>query len=775
MTKRFLLFAVALLASLCTAHRAAAEDNAPDPNFYIYLCLGQSNMEGYAGYDDFDTRNVPDRFMVMGVPDWGNSGREKGKWYTAVPPLVRETAGIGPSDYFGRTMVANLPEEVRVGVIPVAVGGAPIFMLSKDYVLENDSWREDVKDDKINSYGGNPFNRLVEMGKIAKTQGVIKGVLFHQGCGNHNDPAWPGNVRDVYNELLRQLELDAEDVPLFAGEVVYAEAGGPCSSHNTLVNKLPEYIPTCHIISAAGIPSKPGDTIHFSKQGYRILGQRYAEAALKLMGINDIDLSDPNVEYLKGLYADTKALIPEGVDISKAEEAYENAKNSSDYYTALGWLRSARRRAAARRIDDTFEGAPQLPKGDFYLYNVGQRQFYDAGGDWAVHPILDAPGVKFKAMGVNRKRTACKLYNYNTTERHYLASWLSLDGSDNHTWTFRPVEGQTNTFFFTDENGAIGYVDQPADNNTTFCETNMWKHAKGTYDPADPNFWWKYVTPEERDKAVAAATVSNPADASHVIDNPGFNVFLPRDKWVSADVDWYGGYNGSGWCCAQSGGQSTDMSLIQEIPARALPSGVYEVECQGLYRNSDHRGQASAEAVSHAALVAGADVSALTENNSVLLPNIMDEANMAPGEGGTPLYDDDGNLIEYPEVQDQCGYFYRAGLYKRRVVINFDASDDATLKIGVKCDGTAGPAGSYVQADNFRLKYYGPAQQTVNGKLTDVLELVKNGGQSGVEPVATDASAAPADNRVYNLQGILISDTSAPGIYICNGKKFIVR
>ena len=94
--------------------------------------------------------------------------------------------------------------------------------------------------------------------------------------------------------------------------------------------------------------------------------------------------------------------------------------------------------------------------------------------------------------------------------------------------------------------------------------------------------------------------------------------------------------------------------------------------CQGLYRNSDHRGQASAEAVSHAALVAGADVSALTENNSVLLPNIMDEANMAPGEGGTPLYDDDGNLIEYPEVQDQCGYFYRAGLYKRRVVINFD-------------------------------------------------------------------------------------------------------
>ena len=101
--------------------------------------------------------------------------------------------------------------------------------------------------------------------------------------------------------------------------------------------------------------------------------------------------------------------------------------------------------------------------------------------------------------------------------------------------------------------------------------------------------------------------MSNPADASHVIDNPGFNVFLPGDKWVSADVDWYGGYNGSGWCCAQSGGQSTDMSLIQEIPAGALPSGVYEVECQGLYRNSDHRGQASAEAVSHAALVAGAD------------------------------------------------------------------------------------------------------------------------------------------------------------------------
>ena len=77
--------------------------SARDKNFYIYLCFGQSNMEGNARFEPQDTCNVSDRFLVMSAVDCPDLGREKGKWYRAVPPLCRCYTGLTPADYFGRT------------------------------------------------------------------------------------------------------------------------------------------------------------------------------------------------------------------------------------------------------------------------------------------------------------------------------------------------------------------------------------------------------------------------------------------------------------------------------------------------------------------------------------------------------------------------------------------------------------------------------------------------------------------------------------------------
>src|SRR5512138_3918788 len=79
-----------------------------DPNFYIFLCFGQSNMEGAARIEAQDT-TVDSRFMVMEAVDCPALNRNKGQWYPAVPPLCRCRTGLSPADYFGRTMVANLP------------------------------------------------------------------------------------------------------------------------------------------------------------------------------------------------------------------------------------------------------------------------------------------------------------------------------------------------------------------------------------------------------------------------------------------------------------------------------------------------------------------------------------------------------------------------------------------------------------------------------------------------------------------------------------------
>ena len=83
-----------------------------DPNFHIYLCFGQSNMEGNAAIEAQDRTGVDPRFKMMPAVPYKNSDdiRQTYRWYTAYPPLCRSYTGLTPCDYFGRTMVANLPD-----------------------------------------------------------------------------------------------------------------------------------------------------------------------------------------------------------------------------------------------------------------------------------------------------------------------------------------------------------------------------------------------------------------------------------------------------------------------------------------------------------------------------------------------------------------------------------------------------------------------------------------------------------------------------------------
>ncbi|TKK67269.1 sialate O-acetylesterase [Ilyomonas limi] len=252
--------------------------------FYIFLCLGQSNMEGNARIEPQDTTDVNRRFQVMEAVDCPNLNRVKGQWYTAVPPLCRCKTGLTPADYFGRTLVANLPKDAKVGVINVAVGGCKIELFDKNnYQVYADTapvWMKGM----IKEYDGNPYARLVEMAKLAQKDGVIKGILLHQGESNTGDTTWPQKVKQVYDNLLQDLNLDAASVPLLAGEVVNADQGGACAKMNTIIDELPQTIPTAHVISSAGCPQK-GDNLHFTAEGYRMLGRRYAAEMLLMLGV----------------------------------------------------------------------------------------------------------------------------------------------------------------------------------------------------------------------------------------------------------------------------------------------------------------------------------------------------------------------------------------------------------------------------------------------------------------------------------------------------------
>jgi hypothetical protein len=255
---------------------------AQDPNFYIFLCLGQSNMEGFPGLEEQDKAGVDERFQLLAAVDFPDLGRKQGQWSTAVPPLCRPGCGIGPADYFGRTLVEKLPPQIKVGVVHVAVGGCKIELFQKDayqkYIETAPNWMKGP----LAAYGNNPYGRLVEMAKLAQKDGVIRGILLHQGESNTGQADWPAKVKDVYDHLLADLSLKAENVPLLAGEVVGADNQGQCAAMNPIIAKLPETIPTAHVVSSAGCDVLD-DHLHFSPAGYRELGHRYAEAMLPLL------------------------------------------------------------------------------------------------------------------------------------------------------------------------------------------------------------------------------------------------------------------------------------------------------------------------------------------------------------------------------------------------------------------------------------------------------------------------------------------------------------
>ncbi|MEP6728228.1 MAG: sialate O-acetylesterase, partial [Bacteroidota bacterium] len=268
MKKKIIISAIFLLAAFVSFSQ--------DKKFYIFLSFGQSNMEGNAKIRPQDTVGVDSRFQVMEAVDCPDLKREKGKWYTAVPPLCRCRTGLTLTDFFGRTMVANLPKDVRVGIINVSVGGCKIELFDKDnyqsYVTTAPKWMLGM----IKEYDGNPYARLVEMAKLAQNDGVIKGILLHQGESNPNDSLWTKKVKGVYKNLLKDLHLKSRKVPLLAGETVNGDQGGICTGMNKIIATLPNEIKHSYVISSAGC-TDAADNLHFNAAGYEAFGKRYAE------------------------------------------------------------------------------------------------------------------------------------------------------------------------------------------------------------------------------------------------------------------------------------------------------------------------------------------------------------------------------------------------------------------------------------------------------------------------------------------------------------------
>ena len=286
---------------------ATVSAQKPDPNFYIFLCFGQSNMEGNARPEAQDLASPGPRFLLMPAVDFPEKGRKMGEWCEASAPLCRPNTGLTPADWFGRTLVASLPENIKIGVIHVAIGGIDIKGFLPDsiqnYLKMAPNWMKGM----LAAYDNNPYQRLVTLAKKAQKDGVIKGILMHQGETNTGDPKWAGMVKQVYDNLCGDLNLKPEEVNLYAGNIVQADGKGVCIGCKKQIDELPLTLHTSQVISSDDCTSGP-DRLHFDAAGYRELGCRYGEAVARHLGFEP---KRPYIEMPKKIEVPADAFIAE--------------------------------------------------------------------------------------------------------------------------------------------------------------------------------------------------------------------------------------------------------------------------------------------------------------------------------------------------------------------------------------------------------------------------------------------------------------------------------
>lgn len=254
-----------------------------DDHFFIYLCFGQTNMVGHGNLADADLMVVDDFYSLSTID--GKEERKLGTWRKAIPPLCGPDSGASLVEYFAYTMRRNLPRDIKIGVVMVAVDNCEIDLFDKSHCK---AYIKGITDGRmlaqIKAYGGNPYERLIKIARKAQKEGEIRGILLHHGETDYCDDRWLEKVGKIYHDIIHDLKLDHGKVPFVVGETVDERNHGKYARSNVTINKLPSRIPNSFVASSKCCDAS-ADNVHFVTAGYQLLGIRYGLQILRGMGM----------------------------------------------------------------------------------------------------------------------------------------------------------------------------------------------------------------------------------------------------------------------------------------------------------------------------------------------------------------------------------------------------------------------------------------------------------------------------------------------------------
>jgi hypothetical protein len=310
-----LIIVFALMICGCSTCDPVQNEGERDQNqeqLHVYLAFGQSNMQGSGEVRERDKNGISERWQILNVVTgiYAKENRIKGQWYKAVPPLIIPDSGspnylgipigLGPSDYFGRTLTENTPENITIGIIAVANGDMALAAFHKtkadDYYNKQGtlSGRPSTTEMQgMDRYKGAGYATLYEAvitnAKIAQEQGgIIKGIIVHQGESGVglSGITWSNLLKEIYADMLSDLGLKPNSIPILLGQTWNAGSGntGGTLASNSVIQAT---LPNAWIISSSGLTTgRTGqgqpDNIHFGSDDLQKLGIRYAEKMLEL-------------------------------------------------------------------------------------------------------------------------------------------------------------------------------------------------------------------------------------------------------------------------------------------------------------------------------------------------------------------------------------------------------------------------------------------------------------------------------------------------------------
>ena len=440
--------------------------------------------------------------------------------------------------------------------------------------------------------------------------------------------------------------------------------------------------------------------------------------------------------------------------IAEAENVAKTATADTDMKLALVNLRVARKIAAADKLPDIYKGAA-AGAGEFYFYNIASQKFLMGGSDWNTHAAVDVPGVLFT---VTAEGDGFTINRFGGKDGNYLGynGYTDIPGKD--VWAFIPVAGKKNVYnIVKGDNHAQGLAFAPQSNTDAdeMMDKEFWNTVSVEAAVAkNANAEWKLVTKAKRDALLATATETRPVDATHLLASPGFNRPAMLEGWITD--------NRSDFKDANLGvidrGRRTNpvceayyqqMFEVNQVVSN-LPEGYYQVNMTGYYRDGSREDlQQKVSNGTTPARHAMLYIEYKGKGNEVALPSIAAGINQCPGIGWK------GAAGEQPDnVMDAAEYF-ESGLYKVYTRI-IKVGPEGELTIGVTKDKQVDS--DWAVFDNFRLTYFG---KHVSQEIIDGINTVKN---NSIE-----------NGKIYNLQGMEVKRPLKRGIYICNGKKFIVK